>query len=69
VQIFAHCEPGAGAPTKQVLEAHASRHVSLGRRFGPFLLPWTAFRRFLDSFQSAGWSDPSLDDSAAGEAP
>lgn len=58
VMTFARCEPDAANPAKNVLNAHAERHVALGRRFGPFLGPWTAIRRTQDVFRGGGWSGP-----------
>lgn len=55
---FARCEDSPVNPSKDVLQAHAERHVLLGRRFGPFLGPWTAIQRTRDQFRSGGWSGP-----------
>jgi len=45
-------------PARHALEAHAQRQVSLGERFGPFLLPWVSLRTYGDAFRSSGWIGP-----------
>ena len=56
-------------PAKHALTAHAQRQVSLGERFGPFLLPWVSIRTYGDVFRSSGWSGPfELENDPAGSS-
>jgi hypothetical protein len=64
VVIYAQCDED---PTKSPMAWHTQRHVALGERFGPFLLPWTAIRALLDLFRDDGWSGPAVEGDAEAE--